>query len=99
MRELLTPTSALAGRGLDSSVAVIRTAVSTAQHGARLSVMSAPKAAAGGPLAYVREGDRIARTFRPAALICLFQMPRWPPHTAPKPVRGLSGILAAMCVR
>lgn len=59
MREMLAPTSALAGRGLDSSVALLTDGrFSGATRGAAIGHLS-PEAAAGGPVALVREGDRI----------------------------------------
>ena len=59
MREMLTPTSAVAGIGLDSSVALITDGrFSGATRGASIGHVC-PEAAVGGPIAYVREGDRI----------------------------------------
>ena len=59
MREMLTPTAALAGRGLDASVALVTDGrFSGATRGAAIGHV-APEAAAGGALALVREGDRI----------------------------------------
>ncbi len=59
MREMLTPTSALAGMGLDTSVALLTDGrFSGASRGSSIGHM-APEAAVGGPLAYVQEGDRI----------------------------------------
>ncbi|HQK25010.1 MAG TPA: dihydroxy-acid dehydratase [Synergistaceae bacterium] len=59
MREMLTPTAALAGRGLDASVALVTDGrFSGATRGAAIGHV-APEAAAGGPLALVREQDRI----------------------------------------
>jgi dihydroxy-acid dehydratase len=60
MREMLTPTSALAGMGLDKSVALITDGrFSGASRGAAIGHVS-PEAAAGGPIAMVREGDIIS---------------------------------------
>lgn len=60
MREMLTPTSALAGMGLDKSVALITDGrFSGASRGAAIGHVS-PEAAAGGPIALVREGDTIS---------------------------------------
>src|SRR5436190_7754749 len=60
MPEMLMPTSALAGRGLDASVALVTDGrFSGATRGAAIGHVS-PEAAAGGPLAGVREGDRIS---------------------------------------
>ncbi|MGE5552587.1 MAG: dihydroxy-acid dehydratase [Betaproteobacteria bacterium] len=59
MREMLSPTSALAGRGLDREVALLTDGrFSGATRGAAIGHLS-PEAAAGGPLALVQEGDRI----------------------------------------
>ena len=60
MREMLTPTSSLAGMGLDRSVALITDGrFSGASRGAAIGHVS-PEAAAGGPIALVREGDIIS---------------------------------------
>jgi dihydroxy-acid dehydratase len=59
MREMLTPTSAIVGMGLGSSVALITDGrFSGATSGAAIGHVS-PEAAAGGPLALVAEGDII----------------------------------------
>ncbi len=59
MREMLTPTSALAGRGLDTSVALITDGrFSGASRGASIGHVS-PEAADGGPIGLVQEGDQI----------------------------------------
>jgi len=59
MREMLTPTSALAGMGMDKTVALITDGrFSGASRGASIGHVS-PEAAAGGPIALVREGDQI----------------------------------------
>ncbi len=59
MREMLTPTSALVGSGLGSSVALITDGrFSGATRGAAVGHVS-PEAAAGGPIALVEEGDLI----------------------------------------
>lgn len=59
MREMLSPTSALAGRGLDREVALLTDGrFSGATRGAAIGHLS-PEAAAGGPIALVQEGDRI----------------------------------------
>ncbi len=60
MREMLTPTSALAGMGLDEDVALITDGrFSGATRGAAIGHIS-PEAAADGPIALVEDGDRIA---------------------------------------
>lgn len=60
MREMLTPTSAIAGMGLDSSVALITDGrFSGASRGASIGHIS-PEAAAGGLIGIVEEGDIIS---------------------------------------
>ena len=60
MREMLNPTSAIAGRGLGSSVALITDGrFSGASRGASIGHVS-PEAAAGGPIGLVEEGDMIS---------------------------------------
>ncbi len=59
MREMLNPTSALAGMKLDKSVALITDGrFSGASRGASIGHVS-PEAAAGGKIALLKEGDRI----------------------------------------
>ena len=59
MREMLSPTSAIAGMGLGSSVALITDGrFSGASRGASIGHVS-PEAAVGGPIALVEEGDLI----------------------------------------
>ncbi len=60
MREMLAPTSALAGMGLDKDVALITDGrFSGATRGASIGHIS-PEAAEGGPIALVEEGDIIS---------------------------------------
>ena len=60
MREMLNPTSAIAGMGLDKDVALITDGrFSGATRGASIGHVS-PEAAAGGPIALVEEGDIIS---------------------------------------
>ena len=60
MREMLSPTSAICGMGLDKEVALITDGrFSGATRGASIGHVS-PEAAAGGLIAYVKDGDRIA---------------------------------------
>ena len=60
MREMLNPTSAIAGMGLGSSVALITDGrFSGASRGASIGHVS-PEAAVGGPIAHVEEGDIIS---------------------------------------
>ena len=59
MREMLTPTSALAGMGLDKDVALITDGrFSGATKGASIGHVS-PEAALGGPIAFIKDGDTI----------------------------------------
>lgn len=59
MREMLSPTSAIVGMGLDSTVALITDGrFSGATCGAAIGHVS-PEAQAGGPIAYVKDGDQI----------------------------------------
>jgi dihydroxy-acid dehydratase len=60
MREMLSPTSAIAGMGLDKDVALITDGrFSGASRGASIGHVS-PEAAEGGPIAVVREGDIVS---------------------------------------
>ena len=60
MREMLSPTSAICGMGLDKSVALITDGrFSGATRGASIGHVS-PEAYHGGPIAYVKEGDIIS---------------------------------------
>ncbi len=60
MREMLSPTSAIAGMGLDKDVALITDGrFSGATRGASIGHVS-PEAVSGGMIAYVKDGDRIA---------------------------------------
>lgn len=59
MREMLSPTSAIAGMGLDKEVALLTDGrFSGASRGASIGHIS-PEAMEGGPIALVQEGDRI----------------------------------------
>jgi dihydroxy-acid dehydratase len=59
MREMLSPTSALAGMGLDRDVALITDGrFSGATRGAAIGHVS-PEAASGGPIAIIQDGDII----------------------------------------
>ena len=60
MREMLNPTSAIAGMGLDKEVALITDGrFSGATRGASIGHVS-PEAASGGNIAYVNEGDIVS---------------------------------------
>ena len=59
MREMLSPTSAICGMGLDDSVALITDGrFSGATRGAAIGHVS-PEAAAGGMIAYIEDGDKV----------------------------------------
>lgn len=59
MREMLTPTSALAGMAMDKDVALITDGrFSGATRGASIGHVS-PEASLGGPIAFVEDGDQI----------------------------------------
>ena len=59
MREMLSPTAAIAGMGLDKEVALVTDGrFSGATRGAAIGHIS-PEACIGGPIAFVREGDTI----------------------------------------
>lgn len=59
MREMLSPTAAIAGMGLDKEVALVTDGrFSGATRGAAIGHIS-PEAGNGGPIAFVREGDTI----------------------------------------
>jgi len=90
MREMLTPTSALAGMGMDKTVALITDGrFSGASRGASIGHVS-PEAAAGGPIALVREGDMIAIDIPAKKLDLLVDEPElerrraaWKPYEQP----------------
>ena len=68
MREMLNPTSAICGMGLGESVALITDGrFSGATRGASIGHVS-PEAAAGGNIALVKEGDRIAIDIRECSI-------------------------------
>lgn len=94
MREMLTPTSAIAGMGLDAHVALITDGrFSGGTRGAAIGHVS-PEAMEGGPIGLVREGDTIAIDI-PAKTITLNvdesklaeRREQWTPP-APKITRG-----------
>ena len=74
MREMLNPTSAIAGMGLGSSVALITDGrFSGASRGASIGHVS-PEAAVGGPIALVEEGD-IIQIDIPEHYYCIWMYP------------------------
>ena len=95
MREMLTPTSAVAGMGLDSTVALITDGrFSGATRGSSVGHVC-PEAAVGGPLAYVQDGDSITIDI-PARTMTLHVDEKELAHRTPAdvPDRQISGILA-----
>jgi len=95
MREMLTPTSSIAGMGLDRDVALITDGrFSGGTRGAAIGHVS-PEAASGGPIAFVRDGDRILIDIPNRRLDLLVEAPElekrrqgWNP-----PVKELTGVL------
>jgi dihydroxy-acid dehydratase len=64
MREMLSPTSAVVGMGLAAKVSLITDGrFSGGTRGAAIGHIS-PEAAAGGPIAFIREGDTISFDIR-----------------------------------
>ncbi|MDR0289597.1 MAG: dihydroxy-acid dehydratase [Treponema sp.] len=96
MREMLNPTSAIVGMGLDSDVALITDGrFSGATRGAAIGHVS-PEAAADGLIAYVLDGDKIHIDIEHQALTLLVSDEEIAKRrqTAPaKPPRNLSGYL------
>ena len=96
MREMLSPTSAIVGMGLDESVALITDGrFSGATRGAAIGHVS-PEAASGGPIAYVRNGDRI-RIDIPGHTLSLLadesELARRREETVKRPERNATGYL------
>jgi dihydroxy-acid dehydratase len=97
MREMLSPTSAIMGRGLGRDVALITDGrFSGGSHGFVVGHVT-PEAAVGGPLAFVKRGDRI--TIDARARTMTLEVParelgaRRKAWKAPKP-RYTRGVLA-----
>lgn len=64
MREMLAVTAALVGQGLGDSIALITDGrFSGATHGLMVGHI-APEAASGGPIAFIRDGDKITLDVR-----------------------------------
>lgn len=96
MREMLSPTSAIVGMGLDSTVALITDGrFSGATCGAAIGHVS-PEAKAGGPIAYVQDGDQIQINipdYSIALLVSDEEMEKRKANTKLKEQRELSGYL------
>ena len=98
MREMLTPTSAISGMGLSSSVALITDGrFSGATKGPAVGHVS-PEAAAGGPIALVAEGDSITVDIDAATLTLARRRRRarrvGAPRGQPPAPRVTTGVLA-----
>jgi dihydroxy-acid dehydratase len=97
MREMLMPTSALAGMGLDDKVALLTDGrFSGATRGAAVCHVS-PEAAVGGPIGLVQEGDEIELDIPNKRLVLRVpeeEMARRRDAWEPPPPRVTSGYLA-----
>ena len=82
MREMLNPTSALAGMGLDKTVALI-TAGSPAPAGARPSATSARRPLPAVPSAWCRRATPSPSTFPMPPSCCRYLRKSWPPGRPP----------------
>ena len=96
MREMLSPTAALAGMGLDSSCALITDGrFSGVSRGASIGHVS-PEAASGGLLAYVEDGDMVSidiPAHRIELLVGEDELKRRRERTGSKKLRPVSGYL------
>ncbi len=97
MREMLAPTAALAGMGLDKEVALITDGrFSGATRGASIGHVS-PEAAVGGPIALVEDGDLIAIDMHKGTIELLVEsqeLDRRRQNWQPKPPKVNHGYLA-----
>ena len=97
MREMLSPTGAIIGRGLGDRVALITDGrFSGGSHGFVVGHV-APEAAVGGPLAVVRDGDRITIDARSRTIdleISAHRLERRLRAWSPPPPRATRGLLA-----
>ena len=95
MREMLNPTSAIAGMGLGSSVALITDGrFSGASRGASIGHVS-PEAAVGGPIALVEEGDIIKIELDVSDEVLAERKAKWQPRE-PKVTTGYLKRYAAL---
>ena len=96
MREMLGPTATLAGMGLDSTCALVTDGrFSGVSRGASIGHVS-PEAAAGGLMAYIQDGDRIAIDIPDHSIQLLVseeEIARRKAAAAPQPPRQVSGYL------
>ena len=97
MREMLSPTAAIMGKGLGDKVALITDGrFSGGSHGFVVGHV-APEAAAGGPLACVRDGDRVSidATQRTLTLhVAAAELARRRAAWTPPPPYATQGVLA-----
>ena len=97
MREMLAPTSNLAGMGLDKDVELLTDGrFSGASRGAAIGHVS-PEAAAGGPIAYVQEGDIIEIDISAYSIRLKVSDDEWQKrltNSQPKPPKAQTGWLA-----
>ncbi|MEM9301523.1 MAG: dihydroxy-acid dehydratase [Pseudomonadota bacterium] len=92
MREMLAVTAALIGQGLGDSVALITDGrFSGATHGLMVGHVS-PEAAADGPIARLRDGDRITIDAEARRLDAGAELDAREPAVAEQPNRMLSGV-------
>ncbi len=92
MREMLAVTAAIQGRGLGESVALVTDGrFSGATHGIMVGHV-APEAAAGGPLACLRDGDIVTIDIARRRLDVAADLAARTP--APAPPRALTGVFA-----
>ena len=100
MREMLNPTSAIAGMGLGSSVALITDGrFSGASRGASIGHVS-PEAAVGGPIALVEEGDIIKINIPELSLeldVSEEELAKRKEKWQPRQPRVTTGYLAPLC--
>ncbi len=97
MREMLSPTSAIAGMGLDSDVALITDGrFSGATRGAAIGHVS-PEAAEGGPIAFIKDGDIISINIPEGTIevkVSDEEMEERKKNFTPKPPKIQGGVLA-----
>jgi dihydroxy-acid dehydratase len=96
MREMLSPTSSIVGMGLDESVALITDGrFSGATRGAAIGHVS-PEARSGGPIALIRDGDKIKIDIPAHELSLLVseeELKKRRAELVPPPARELQGYL------
>ena len=96
MREMLSPTAALAGMGLDSTCALVTDGrFSGVSRGASIGHVS-PEAAAGGLMAYIRDGDLISidiPNHRIELLVDEDELARRKADMVPQPPKVVTGYL------